>query len=180
MKVSLKWLKNYIDLEDLTPEEIANKLTFAGIEVEEYYDLAKASNLVIGEIIKCEKHPESDHLHILSVDEGSKFGVNQIVCGAPNARVGLKVIVARVGAVLPKITIAKSVIRGVESNGMCCSLVELGVDQKYLSEAQVNGIEELPSDAVIGEENVLNVKKITYVVRRRREWLRILYRRANI
>ena len=155
MKVSLKWLKNYIDLEDLTPEEIANKLTFAGIEVEEYYDLAKASNLVIGEIIKCEKHPESDHLHILSVDEGSKYGVNQIVCGAPNARVGLKVIVARVGAILPKITITKSVIRGVESNGMCCSLVELGVDQKYLSEAQVNGIEELPSDAVIGEENVL-------------------------
>lgn len=154
MKVSLKWLKNYVDLEGLTPDEIAQKLTFAGIEVEEVLHLAQGSNLVIGEIIACENHPDSDHLHVLKVDEG-KYGVEQIVCGAPNARVGLKVIVARVGAVLPKITIVKSTIRGVESNGMCCSLLELGVDQKYLTEAQINGIEELPSDAVVGNDQVL-------------------------
>lgn len=155
MKVSLKWLKNYVDLEGISAEEIAQKLTFAGIEVEEIMHMASGTNLVVGEIIECEKHPESDHLHILKVDEGEKYGVNQIVCGAPNARVGLKVIVARVGAVLPKITIAKSTIRGVESNGMCCSLLELGVESKYLAEAQINGIEELPTDAKVGEEDVL-------------------------
>lgn len=155
MKVSLKWLKNYVDLEGISAEEIAQKLTFAGIEVEEIIHMASGTNLVVGEIVECEKHPESDHLHILKVDEGEKYGVNQIVCGAPNARVGLKVIVARVGAVLPKITIAKSTIRGVESNGMCCSLLELGVESKYLTEAQINGIEELPMDAKVGEEDVL-------------------------
>lgn len=155
MKVSLKWLKNYVDLEGISAEEIAQKLTFAGIEVEEIMHMASGTNLVIGKIVECEKHPESDHLHILKVDEGEKYGVNQIVCGAPNARVGLKVIVARVGAVLPKITIAKSTIRGVESNGMCCSLLELGVESKYLTEAQINGIEELPMDAKVGEEDVL-------------------------
>ena len=154
MKVSLKWLKNYVNLDDLTAEEIAQKLTFAGIEVEDIIHMASGTNLVIGEIIECVNHPDSNHLHILKVDEG-KYGVEQIVCGAPNARVGLKVIVARVGAVLPKITIVKSTIRGVESNGMCCSLLELGVDSKYLTEAQINGIDELPSDAVVGNDDVL-------------------------
>lgn len=154
MKVSLKWLKQYVDLEGLTNEEIANKLTFAGIEVEDFYTLAQGSNLVIGQVIECVEHPESDHLHILKVDEG-KFGIEQIVCGAKNARVGLKVIVARVGANLPNVTISKSKIRGVESNGMCCSLLELGVDAKNLTEAQINGIEELGEDAIVGDENVL-------------------------
>lgn len=154
MKVSLKWLNQYVDLHDLSAEEIADKLTFAGIEVEEYYPLAKATNLVIGEIKSCEKHPDSDHLHILQVDEGT-FGVKQIVCGAPNAREGLKVIVAQPEAKLGAITIKKSTIRGVDSFGMCCSLAELGVDHKYLSEAQINGIEELPLDAEIGNTNVL-------------------------
>ncbi len=154
MKVSLKWLANYVNIKDLTAEEIAQKLTFAGIEVENILHMANGTNLVIGEIIECSMHPDSDHLHVLKVDEG-KFGIEQIVCGAPNARKGLKVIVARVGAVLPKLTIAKTTIRGVESNGMCCSLLELGVEAKYLNEAQINGIEELPDDAVVGQENVL-------------------------
>lgn len=155
MKVSLKWLSKYVDISDLTPEEIANKLTFAGIEVEEINRLANATNLVIGQIIDCQNHPDSNHLHVLKVDLGNKYGVTQIVCGAPNARKGLKVIVARVGAKLPQITIVASTIRGVESNGMCCALYELGVDKKYLTEAQINGIEELPEDAPVGEENVL-------------------------
>ena len=155
MKVSLNWLKSFIDLEGYTPEEIASKLTFAGVEVDTVSKLASATNLVIGEILTCVAHPDSDHLHILNVDEGKKYGVHQIVCGAPNARVGLKVIVAREGAVLPGGTIEKGVIRGVESDGMCCSLAELGVDKKFLSEKQVAGIEELPDDAPVGEENVL-------------------------
>ena len=155
MKASINWLKKYIDLEGLTPEEIADKLTFAGVESEGVFRLANATGLVIGEILSCEAHPDSDHLHILQVDEGKEFGVHQIVCGAPNARKGLKVIVAREGAVLPEVTIKKGVIRGVESDGMCCSLVELGVDKKFLSEAQTAGIEELPADAPVGEKNVL-------------------------
>lgn len=155
MLVSLKNVKQYVSLDGLTAEEIANGLTFSGVEVEEISKMASGTNLVIGEILKCEAHPDSDHLHVLDVDLGTKYGVTQIVCGAPNARKGLKVIVARVGAVLPQVEIKKGVIRGVESNGMCCSLLELGVESKYLTEYQQAGIEELPSDAPVGEENVL-------------------------
>ena len=155
MKISWNWLREFVNLDNTTPEEVAKKLTFAGIEVDEIKKIASGTNLVIGEILTCEPHPDSDHLHILNVDEG-KFGVHQIVCGAPNARKGLKVIVARAGAVLPEVTITPSSIRGVESDGMCCSLRELGVDKSSLSEKQINGIEELPMDAPVGEENVLH------------------------
>ncbi len=155
MLVSLKSVKKYVNLDDVSPDDIANKLTFAGVEVEEVTYLAKGTNLVIGEIIECENHPNSDHLHVLKVNLGDKYGVEQIVCGASNARKGLKVIVARVGAKLPEIEIKKGVIRGIESNGMCCSLLELGVENKYLSEAQTKGIEELPNDAPVGCEEVL-------------------------
>ena len=123
MLVSIKELKKYVDLDNLSPEEIANGLTFAGIEVEEVSTLASGTNLVIGHILECENHPDSDHLHVLKVDLGPKYGVEQIVCGAPNARKGLKVIVSRVGAKLPGGEIKASSIRGVSSNGMCCSLL---------------------------------------------------------
>ena len=155
MLVSLKNIREYVSLDGLTAEEIANGLTFAGVEVEEIRRLASGTNLVIGEIKTCVAHPDSDHLHILNVDLGEKYGEEQIVCGAPNARVGLKVIVARVGAKLPGGEIKAGVIRGVASNGMCCSLLELGVDGKYLTEYQQAGIEELPEDAPVGEEDVL-------------------------
>lgn len=155
MLVSLKSIKKYVDLGNLSAEEVANGLTFAGIEVEEVSRLASGTNLVVGHILECEKHPDSDHLHVLKVDLGPKYGVEQIVCGAPNARIGLKVIVARVGAKLPGGEIKKGVIRGIESNGMCCSLLELGVDPKYLRKEQTEGIEELASDAEVGNEDVL-------------------------
>ncbi len=155
MLVSLKQINKYVSLAGLSSEQIANGLTFAGIEVEEISTLASGTNLVIGHILKCVPHPDSDHLHVLDVDLGSKYGVERIVCGAPNAREGLKVIVARVGAKLPEVEIKPATIRGVESHGMCCSLLELGVDSKYLSEYQTKGIEELPSDAPVGEEDVL-------------------------
>ena len=129
MKISTKWLNEFVDISDISIEELANKLTFAGVEVESIEKSAYGTNLVIGKIIECVPHPDSDHLHVLKVDEG-KDGIHQIVCGAPNARVGLKVIVAKEGAVLPQVTIKPSVIRGVESDGMCCSLLELGVDKK--------------------------------------------------
>ena len=164
MLVSLKNLNEFVKVDDLSAEEIANKLTFAGVEVEEISRLASGTNLVIGYVKTCENHPNSDHLHILNVDLGPKYGVNQIVCGAPNARAGLKVIVAREGALLPEKEIKRGVIRGVESNGMCCSLLELGVDAKYLNEEQKAGIEELPEDAPVGEENVLGYLGLDDVV----------------
>jgi len=154
MNVSYKWLSQHVDLSGFTPEEVANKLTFAGAEVEGLSRLASGTNLVIGEILSCTNHPDSDHLHVLSVDEGP-FGIHQIVCGAPNARKGLKVIVARTGAKLPQVEIKPSTIRGVESDGMCCSLLELGVDPKFLTDYQKAGIEELPLDAPVGESDVL-------------------------
>ena len=157
MLASYNLLKRFVDLDGISPESAADKLTFAGLEVEGIEHLASGTNLVIGQILSVENHPNSDHLHVLKVDEGEKFGVHQIVCGAPNVRVGLKVIVARNGAKLDAlgVTIKPSVIRGVESDGMCCSLVELGVNKMFLKEEQINGIEELSEDAPVGEENVL-------------------------
>ena len=164
MLVSLKSIKQYVSLDGYTAEEIAHKLTFAGVEVEEITKLASGTNLVIGHVLECVNHPNSDHLHVLKVDLGPKYGVNQIVCGAPNARAGLKVIVAREGAILPEKEIKRGVIRGEESNGMCCSLLELGVDAKYLNEEQKAGIEELPLDAPVGEEDVLGYLGLDDVV----------------
>lgn len=153
MKVSYNWLKEYVSLDGVTPSELADKLTTAGLEVEDLQPVATGTNLVIGEIIECEKHPDSDHLNVTKVNIGSE--VLQIVCGAPNARVGLKVIVAKVGAKLPEIEIKQASVRGIESQGMICALFELGVNKKNLTEYQLSGIEELPSDAVIGNEKVL-------------------------
>ena len=155
MLVSLNELKKYVNLEGLTPEEIAHRLTFAGVEVEAISHVAEASKLVIGEVIMCENMENSDHLHVTKVNAGPKYGTLDIVCGAPNCRKGLKVIVALDGCVLKGGTIKNGQIRGHVSNGMLCSLVELGVDTKYLSEAQQNGIEELSADAEVGNEDVL-------------------------
>ncbi len=152
MKVSYKWLGEYVDLTGVSPEELARRMTLAGVEVEEIRPLASGTGLLIGEVLSSEPHPDSDHLHVLQVDEGKERGVRQIVCGAPNARAGIKVIVATEGAVLPEATIRRSKIRGVQSEGMCCSLLELGMNRKYLSESQCAGIEELPPDAPVGEE----------------------------
>lgn len=160
MRVSYKELSKYVNLEGLTPEQVAHRLTFSGTEVESIEKLAFGTNLVIGEIISCVDHPDSDHLHVLKVNLGPKYGVEQIVCGAPNAKKGLKVIVARVGAKLEGLEIKAGVIRGVESNGMCCSLSELGVDKKYLTDYQLAGIEELDEDAIVGNEDVLGYLNI--------------------
>lgn len=164
MKVSLNLLKKFVDLEGLTPEEIAHRLTFAGVEVESIEKIASASKVVVGEVIHCENMENSDHLHVTKVNCGPKYGTLDIVCGASNCRKGLKVIVALDGCVLPGGTIKKGQIRGHESNGMLCSLLELGVDAKYLSEKQTKGIEELPGDFVVGDENVLGLLGLDDVV----------------
>ena len=157
MILSTNFLKDYVDLdENIDVKKLAEDMTRVGNEYDSAEKLVPATNLVIGEIIECEPHPDSDHLHLCKVNIGSE--VLNIVCGAPNARKGLKVIVAKVGAVLPEITIKKGNIRGQESNGMLCALYEIGIDKKFLSEADKNGICELPENAPIGEDPVKFLK----------------------
>lgn len=154
MIVSRKYLETALNLEGVKDEEIADKLTFAGIEVEGFHRLASGTSLVIGEVIKCDKIEGSDHLSHTLVNIGNE--VKEIVCGAPNVRVGLKVIVAQVGSVLPGLVIKKATIKGVNSEGMLCSLLELGVPKNLVSEHSLTGIEELGEDAVVGNTNVLS------------------------
>ena len=157
MILSTNFLKDYIDLdENIDVKKLAEDMTSVGNEYDSAEKLVPATNLVIGEIIECEPHPDSDHLHLCKVNIGTE--VLNIVCGAPNARKGIKVIVAKVGAVLPEITIKKGNIRGQESNGMLCALYELGIDKKFLSEADKNGICELPENAPIGEDPIKFLK----------------------
>lgn len=153
MLISRKWLQQYTDISNITMEELADKITAAGLEVEGISYMASGSSLVIGKVMSCELHPDSDHLQVCQVDVKSE--ILQIVCGAPNCRAGLHVIVAKVGAILPEIEIKKGMIRGVASNGMLCSLLELGVEAKNLSEEQKAGIEELGEDALVGNTEVL-------------------------
>jgi len=154
MRLSYNWLKEYISLDGVTPQQLAERMTTAGLEVEGIEPVASGTNLVIGEVLSCEPHPDSDHLHVTRTRVGEN-DVRQIVCGAPNCRAGLKVIAALPGAKLPGGEIKQSVIRGVESDGMLCALFELGVDRHMLSEQQLSGIEELPADAPVGEKDVL-------------------------
>ena len=148
--ISLEWVKDYIDISDQDLDELAVKVTEAGINVEKVIT-NHIDHLVIGKVVTCVDHPDSDHLHLCQVDVG-KEELQQIVCGAPNVRTGLKVIVALPGAVLPgDFEIKASKIRGVESNGMICALYELGLEEKT-DEAYQRGIEELSEDAPVGKD----------------------------
>lgn len=145
--ISLNWVKDYINLDGEDLKELATKITKAGINVEAVVS-NHINNLVIGEVLECEMHPDSDHLHVCKVNVGSK--TIQIVCGAPNVRKGLKVIVALPGAVLPgNFEIKEGKIRGVESNGMICALFELGLEEKN-DDTYAKGVHELPMDAPVG------------------------------
>lgn len=154
MRLSLNFVKDYVDIdENIDVKELAEKMTAVGNEYDEATSLVNATNLVVGEVLTCQMHPDSDHLHLCEVNIGEE--VLNIVCGAPNVRTGLKVIVAKVGAELPGgVKIKKGLIRGQESNGMLCSLYEIGIDKKYLSEQDKNGICELPSNAKPGDDPI--------------------------
>ena len=153
MKLSRKFVSDYIDIdENLTIEEIAEAMTSVGNEYDSASKLVNCTNLTIGEVISCVDHPNSDHLHICKVNVGTE--VLDIVCGAPNVREGLKVIVALVGAKLPGGEIKKGEIRGQVSNGMLCSKAELGLDNKFLDERDKSGIHELPDSAEIGGDPI--------------------------
>ena len=154
MLVSLNEISKYVDISELSKEEIASRLTFSGIEVEEIKTLSKATSLVVGKVISCIPHPNSDHLHVCKVD--IKDEILDIVCGAPNCKEGIKVIVAKVGAKLPGGEIKAGEIRGYKSNGMLCALNELGVDPKYLKEEQIKGIEILSDDFEVGDSDILH------------------------
>ena len=146
--ISLEWVKDYIDISDQDLKELAVKITRAGINVEKVIT-NHIDNLVIGQVVKCEEHPDSDHLHVCMVDVGENE-FYQIVCGAPNVRSGIKVIVALPGAVLPgDFVIKASTIRGVQSKGMICALFELGLEEKN-DENYAKGIHELDKDAPVG------------------------------
>ncbi len=149
MKVSLNWLKELVDV-NVSIEELADKFNIHSAEVENYYELCNATNLVVGYVIEKIPHPNADKLSVCQVDIGGE--ISQIVCGAPNVETGQKVVVSLPGAVLPgNFKIKKSVIRNVESNGMICSLSELGIDKKYHNE---DGIHVLPSYTKIGKNAV--------------------------
>ena len=152
MNISFSWLKRYLKT-DLEAERIAEILTELGLEVEEFEKIETIKGglkgVVVGEVLTCEEHPDSDHLHITTVDVGAEAPL-QIVCGAANCRKGLKVMCATVGSVLYPIDseeefkIKRSKIRGVESLGMLCAEDELGIGRNH------EGIMELPADAVVG------------------------------
>ena len=146
MLISLEWLKEYVDIKE-DVKELENALTMIGQEVEAITIQGKdLDNVVIGKIVEYGKHPNSEKLTLTKVDVGDEEPL-QIVCGAPNHKLGDKVIVARIGAVLPgNFKIGKSKIRDIESYGMLCSEVELGIG------SDASGIVILPEDAPIGEE----------------------------
>ena len=147
--ISLNWVKDYIDIEQEDLHELAVKVTKAGVNVEKVVD-SRIENLVIGEVLECVDHPDSDHLHICQVNIGNQ--TTQIVCGAHNVKAGIKVLVALPGCVLPgDFEIKAGKIRGQESNGMICALFELGVEEKT-EENYNKGIEVLETDLEPGTD----------------------------
>ena len=151
MNISYKWLKDYVDF-DLTPQQVCDALTSTGLEVDALEEVQSIrgglKGLYVGKVLTCEAHPDSDHLHVTTVDLG-KGEPSQIVCGAPNVAAGQKVIVADLGCVLydgyKEFVIKKSKLRGVESCGMICAEDEIGVGTSHA------GIIVLPEDAPVGQ-----------------------------
>jgi phenylalanyl-tRNA synthetase beta chain len=144
MKFTLSWLKDHLETS-ATPDEISAKLTAIGLEVESLDDPAKAlAGLIVGHVLEADKHPNADRLKLCKVSTGTE--TLQVVCGAPNARAGLKVVLARPGDVIPESgeKLKKGAIRGVESQGMMCSTRELKLGEDH------DGIIELPADAKVG------------------------------
>lgn len=152
MEVSLKLLNEYVDISDQNPEELAEMITCIGLEVEGMHVLACGDKLVVGHVLACAPHPDSDHLNVCQVAVGDDE-VTQIVCGAPNVAAHQKVIVALPGCDLGNgFKIKEGNIRGVDSNGMICSIAELGLDARLLKEEDKDGIHVLDNDAPIGYE----------------------------
>ena len=160
MKVSINWIKDFVDLDGVNIEKLINKFTMSVAEVEGIeYKGKDISGVVVGEILSVENVPNSKKLHLLKVDAGDKEPL-QIVCGAPNVRVGLKTALAKIGAKLGNITISKATLAGVESYGMCCGGDEIGISDDH------SGIVELDDDAKVGADikDVLDIEDIVFEV----------------
>ncbi|CEG28150.1 phenylalanine--tRNA ligase subunit beta [Bacillus sp. B-jedd] len=155
MFVSYKWLQDYVDLSGVTAEELAEKITKSGIEVEGVETLNEGiKGVVIGHVLEREQHPNADKLSKCLVDIGEESPV-QIICGAPNVAKGQKVAVAKTGAVLPgNFKIKKAKLRGEESNGMICSLQELGMEGKTVPKEYAEGIFVFPDNVTPGEDAI--------------------------
>lgn len=153
MLVSYKWLKEYVDLDGVSAAELAEKITKSGIEVEGVETLNEGiRGVVVGHVLSCEQHPNADKLNKCLVDTGEADPV-QIICGAPNVAAGQKVAVAKTGAVLPgNFKIKKAKLRGEESNGMICSLQELGIEGKLVAKEFSEGIYVFPNAAEVGTD----------------------------
>ena len=145
MKLTLDWLQNYVDLGGLAPEKLADHLTMLGLEVDAVTPLYdELAPLRTGLVVAAEKHPDADKLTVCQVKIGEE--THQIVCGAPNVRKDLAVVVALPGTLLPgDVKIGKSKIRGVQSGGMICSERELGLGTAH------DGIMELPANTEHGQ-----------------------------
>ncbi len=145
MKISLNWLKNYIDISSYTVQDIKRMLTNSGLEVESIEEVGKLlEGFVVGEVVSKSKHPNADRLSVCEVLDGKK--THQVVCGAPNVEVGQKIVFSPIGVIIPSTNekVKKAKIRGVESNGMICSEMELGLGEDH------TGILVLDNDAIPG------------------------------
>ena len=160
MFVSYKWLQDYIDLTGVTAAELAEKITKSGIEVEGVEVLNEGiKGVVIGHVLEREQHPNADKLSKCLVDIGAEQPV-QIICGAPNVAQGQKVAVATVGAVLPgNFKIKKAKLRGEESNGMICSLTELGMEGKIVPKEYSEGIFVFPAETEVGVDALAQLNR---------------------
>ncbi|SEM36704.1 phenylalanyl-tRNA synthetase beta subunit [Mesobacillus persicus] len=153
MLVSYKWLQDYVDLTGVSAEELGERITKSGIEVEGVETLNEGlKGIVVGHVLECEKHPDAEKLNKTLVDIGAEEPV-QIICGAPNVGKGQKVAVATVGAILPgNFKIKKAKLRGEVSNGMICSLQELGIEGKLVAKEFAEGIFNFPEDTEVGQD----------------------------
>lgn len=152
MLVSYKWLNEYVDIKEISPKDLADHLSLTGIEVEGLHQPETGlKKIVVGDVKECIPHPDSDHLSICQVDIG-EAELSQIVCGAPNIKAGVKVIVALPGSrIAGNVKIKKGKMRGQVSNGMICSLQEVGYSESVIPKEFADGIYFLPAEAVVGE-----------------------------
>ncbi len=151
MNINFEWLNDYLDMSVISGQSLAEKMSRTGIEIESVENFSTdIEGLVVGYVKSCVEHPESDHLHICQVEVDNQ-NIEQIVCGAPNIAEGQKVIVAKVGAKLPNgLEIKATELRGQASNGMICSLQEIGFSDNVIPKEYVKGIFVLDTDAPVG------------------------------
>ena len=151
MNLPMSWLNDYMDI-NVTPKEYSDRMTMSGSKVEGFENMGEnVQNVVAGKVLTCEDHPDSDHLHVCTVDAGTGE-ILQLVCGAPNVKAGIIVPTALVGATLPDGKIKKGKLRGVESFGMLCSHDELGITEDMLGYEPEYGILILPDDTPVGKD----------------------------